>query len=124
MILECFVLDPNTMEPIPEVCTTCRDYFETQQYFKTNQECAGKMVLVKNNAPITVENGQFKINAKVMCCAGHHSVQFFFFKAVLTNATTNRKIYEAKVPIFVKQWRKSNQKKSDIVLLFEPVHGQ
>jgi len=72
LILECNVLDPKE-KPISQSCVACRDYFETQKYFKTNQECSGKIMLVKNNSPISVENGKFKILIKMMCCCVHYS---------------------------------------------------
>jgi len=110
LILECNILDPKE-QTLSQTCLACRDYFETQKYFKTNQECIGKMMLVKNNSPISVENGQFKILVKMMCCCIHHAVEYFVFELNLTSTITNRKLYTAKVPLNVKQWRKSNQKK-------------
>jgi len=118
LLLECAVLDPKE-QPINATCLACKDYFETQKYFKTNQECIGKIMLVKNNAPISVEGGQFKILVKMMCCCVHHSVDYFVFELNLTSTLSNRKLYSAKVSLNVKQWRKSNQKKEECVLLLE-----
>jgi hypothetical protein len=60
LILECSVINPIDNKPIEETCLTCKDYFEMQKYFKTNQECVGKMILIKNNSPISIENGQVR----------------------------------------------------------------
>jgi hypothetical protein len=118
LILECNILDPKD-QPVSQTCLACKDYFETQKYFKTNQECIGKIMLVKNNSPISVENGQFKILIKMMCCCVHHSVDYFLFELNLISTLTNNKEYSIKVPLNVKQWRKSNQKKEECVLLLE-----
>lgn len=119
LILECIILNPTDMKPIKETCLACRDYFDMQKYFKTNQECVGKIVLIKNNAPISIENGQFKINIKLMCCSSHHSFEYFIFQMTLTSTATQRQVYSAKMPIYVKQWRKSNQAKDDLTILLE-----
>jgi len=118
LILECNVLDPKE-KPISQSCVACRDYFETQKYFKTNQECSGKIMLVKNNSPISVENGKFKILIKMMCCCVHYSVDYFFFEIKLQSTQTDQK-YVSKVRLNVKQWRKSNQKKDECLMILEP----
>ncbi len=118
LILDCDVRDPKE-QPIEQACVACRDYFETQQYFKTNQECLGKLILVKSNAPINVENGQFKIMVKVMCCCVHQSVDYFVFAISLSSTISTRILYTARVSLNVKQWRKSNQAKEECVLLLE-----
>ncbi len=37
LILDCALLDAKE-QPINQACLACRDYFETQKYFKTNQD--------------------------------------------------------------------------------------
>jgi hypothetical protein len=46
LILDCVLLDPKE-QPITQACLACRDYFETQKYFKTNQEWYTKKFIVK-----------------------------------------------------------------------------
>jgi hypothetical protein len=105
-------------------CLSCRDYFETQKYYKANPDCIGRIVLVKNNAPIRVEGGQFKILIKMMCCCVHHTVDFFTFQLNMLDGDSDQKnprvVFSAKVPLSVKQWRKSNQKKEECVMILEP----
>eukprot|EP01114_Cavostelium_apophysatum_P019659 TRINITY_DN6399_c0_g1_i1.p1 TRINITY_DN6399_c0_g1~~TRINITY_DN6399_c0_g1_i1.p1 ORF type:complete len:423 (+),score=66.16 TRINITY_DN6399_c0_g1_i1:163-1431(+) len=115
LYLNAFVYDP-TQRSIFQ-CLACKDYFENQKYFKASPTCLGKIVLIKNNAPIKVENQQFKILVKMMCCCVHQAVDHFILNLVLSDAQTDKIVYSTKVPIHVKQWRKSTQKKEDCMIL-------
>jgi len=120
LLLECAILTSND-QPAAQ-CLSCRDYFETQKYYKANPDCIGRIVLVKNNSPIRVENGQFKILIKMMCCCVHHTVDFFTFQLNLLDGDVDkapRVVFSAKIPLSVKQWRKSNQKKEECVMILE-----
>jgi len=121
LLLECAVLTSND-QPATQ-CLSCRDYFETQKYYKANPDCIGRIVLVKNNAPIRVENGQFKILIKMMCCCVHHTVDYFTFQLNLLDGDVDKTpqvVFSAKIPLSVKQWRKSNQKKEECLTILEP----
>jgi len=121
LVLECAVLTSNDQSAVQ--CLSCKDYFETQKYYKANPDCIGRIVLVKNNSPIRVENGQFKILIKMMCCCVHHTVDFFTFQLNLLNGDAEKTpfvVYSAKIPLSVKQWRKSNQKKEECLIILEP----
>jgi len=110
--LDCVLLGANN-QPASQ-CLQCKDYFETQKYFKANPECVGRIVLIKNNTPIQIENGQFKILIKMMCCCAHHNVDFFPFQVNLFDGKDGTHVvYSAVTPINIKQWRKSSQKKDD-----------
>jgi len=117
--LDCAVVTSSNQHPTQ--CLSCKDYFETQKYYKANPECIGRIVLVKNNAPIRIENAQFKLLIKMMCCCPHHSVDFFTFQLHLYDAqsTDQRLVYASKIPLNVKQWRKSNQKKDDCHIVLD-----
>jgi len=99
-------------------CLACKDYFETQKYFKANPECMGRVALIKNNAPIVIERGEFKLLVKIMCCCAHHTMDAFYFSLTLTDPESGQVVLSCKVPICVKQWRKSNQKKEDANVSF------
>jgi len=122
LVLECFILTSNDQRA--SQCLSCKDYFETQKYYKANPECIGRIVLVKNNSPIRIESGQFKILIKMMCCCVHHTVDFFTFQLNLLDGDvdlkTPRIVFSAKIPLNVKQWRKSNQKKDECLMILEP----
>jgi len=98
-------------------CLACHDYFDTQKYFKANPECMGKVALIKNNAPIVVEHGEFKLLVKIMCCCAHHNMDAFYFSMTLSDPETSHVVLSCNVPICVKQWRKSNQKKEDALVI-------
>ena len=117
LLLDCNILDYKG-QPL-EQCLACKDYFETQKYFKANPECIGRIVLIKNNSPIRVDNGQFKLQVKMMCCCIHHSLETFLFCLTLTNAETNEPALSCKVSLSVKQWRKSNQRKEECTVMLE-----
>jgi len=115
LFLSCSVTDPMD-KPITQ-CLACKDYFENQKYFKANPECVGKVVLIKNNTPIRVENLSFKIMIKMMCCGVHQSVDYFVLVLSLTDSLTNEQVNVSKVHLNVKQWRKSSQKKDDFTVM-------
>jgi len=115
LLLTCNVLDPQ--DKLLTQCLACKDYFENQKYFKANPECIGKVVLIKNNTPIKVENQHFKIMMKMMCCCVHQSVEYFVLVVNLADATTNEQVHTSKVSLTVKQWRKSSQKKEDCTVV-------
>ena len=100
LTLECTVLTSNDQSA--QQCLSCKDYFETQKYYKANPECIGRIVLVKNNAPIRVENGQFKILIKMMCCCVHHTVDYFNFKLDLFTGDAEKPstlVFSSKIPL-------------------------
>jgi len=76
-----------------------------------------KVVLIKNNTPIRVENLSFKIMIKMMCCRVHQSVDYFVLVLSLTDSLTNEQVHVSKVHLNVKQWRKSSQKKDDFTVM-------
>jgi len=111
LIVNCDVTDQNE-KPISQ-CLACKDYFENQKYFKASPSSLGKTILVKNNAPIQVENQQFKVLIKMMCCCVHQSADYFLLNISVRDVSNDRLVCSCKIPIYVKQWRKSTQKKED-----------
>ncbi len=120
LFLNCTLSDAEG-KPIAQ-CLACHDYFDTQKYFKANPECMGKVVLIKNNAPIVVEHGEFKLLVKIMCCCAHHNMDAFYFSMTLSDPETSQVVLSCNVRICVKQWRKSNQKKDDAFVVLSWVH--
>jgi hypothetical protein len=116
LTLECRVLDLNRQELFQ--CSSCREYFENRMYFKANPHIKGRIVLVKNNNLIKVENGSFKVNMKYMCCCKHHAVSSYTLSLTLSDNLSNNVVASALFPIYVKQWRKSTQKKQSCTIMF------
>ena len=114
MLLECVVLGQKE-EPIQQ-CLACKDYFETQKYFKASPECIGRVALIKNSTPIRIENGMFKLTIKLMCCCNHHNLDAFSFCLTLNSSLTEEVALSCRAPLCVKQWRKSNQKKEECIV--------
>lgn len=116
LLLNCKVFDPNRRELTQ--CESCREYFDSRLYFKANPHIRGRIVLIKNNNFIVVENGTFRINLKYMCCCKHHGVSSYILSLVLTDNVTGNVVASALYPIYVKQWRKSTQKKQSCTIIF------
>jgi hypothetical protein len=116
LILNCKVFDPNRRELTQ--CDSCREYFDTRSYFKANPHIRGRIVLIKNNNFIVVEHGTFCVNLKYMCCCKHHGVSSYILSLVVTDNLTGNTVASALYPIYVKQWRKSTQKKQSCTIIF------
>lgn len=116
LILTCAITDPQRQELVQ--CSSCKEYFENRMYFKANPHIKGRIILVKNNNLIKVDNGGvFKINIKYMCCCKHHHVQYYILHLSLTDNISNNLVATATYPIYVKQWRKSTQKKQSCTII-------
>lgn len=109
LILSCKTLNPNK-ESISQ-CKTCHEYFESRDYFKANPHIKGRITLVKCNNVIRVEHGAFKISMKHMCCCKHHMITHFLLSIQLRENIDNKLVGSIYYPVYVKQWRKSTQKK-------------
>jgi hypothetical protein len=116
LLLGCKVLDPSRRELTQ--CDFCREYFDNRLYFKANPHIRGRIVLIKSNNLILVENGTFRINLKYMCCCKHHGVSSYILSLVLTDNLTGDIVASALYPMYVKQWRKSTQKKQSCTIIF------
>lgn len=59
----------------------------------------------------------------MMCCCVHHTVDYFTFKLDLyapgADGEKGPLIFSSKIPLSVKQWRKSNQKKEECVIILD-----
>eukprot|EP01116_Phalansterium_solitarium_P005990 TRINITY_DN18300_c0_g1_i1.p1 TRINITY_DN18300_c0_g1~~TRINITY_DN18300_c0_g1_i1.p1 ORF type:complete len:372 (+),score=39.47 TRINITY_DN18300_c0_g1_i1:133-1248(+) len=108
LLLTCALLHPDRNEALMQ-CVGCKDYFENQQYFKSSPHCIGKILLIKNNTVIKVKDGQFSVTMKLMCCCAHHEVRAFRLYLALTDTRTGSLVLSSTTPVYVKQWRKSNQ---------------
>jgi len=116
LTLACQVLAPDQV--VLGQCSSCKEYFENRMYFKANPHIRGRMVLIKNNNLIKVENGGFKVNIKYMCCCKHHSVSHYILELTLIDNVSKGVALSASLPIYVKQWRKSTQKKLGCIVNF------
>jgi len=116
--LYCTIEDTSS-RPLSQ-CGDCVEYFSNRMYFKVNQHIRGRIAIVKNNNLIKIENGIFKINCKFMCACKHHSVDSFVFRLHLFDNVTQQYCMAAQQNIFVKQWRKSSQKKEQVVISCHP----
>jgi hypothetical protein len=116
LILTCTITDPQRQELVQ--CSSCKEYFENRMYFKANPHIKGRIILVKNNNLIKVDNGGvFKINIKYMCCCKHHHVHHYILQLNLVDNISNNLVAQATYPIYVKQWRKSTQKKQSCTII-------
>lgn len=118
LTLSCWLTDPSGQKVITQ-CLTCREYFESQNYFKSCPKVAGKIILVKNRANISVESGSLRVQAKLMCCSRHHDVDFLLLHASLAKRSTGEIVFEGTRLLNVKQWRKTRQPKCDCILALE-----
>jgi hypothetical protein len=116
LLLSCKVLDPNRREL--SQCDSCREYFDNRLYFKSNPHIKGRILLIKNNNVIVVENGAYWITLKYMCCCKHHGVSSYILYLTLTDNITGNIVASALYPTYVKQWRKSTQKKQSCTIFF------
>lgn len=114
LILSCKILDPNK-KPL-EQCRTCHEYFENRDYFKANPHIKGRITLVKCNNIIKIENGSFKVSMKYMCCCKHHMIPHYLLALEVRENVGNTTVGSVLYPIYVKQWRKSTQKKQSCSL--------
>ncbi|PRP85143.1 hypothetical protein PROFUN_07214 [Planoprotostelium fungivorum] len=108
-LLMAWITDPNG-NPLVQ-CKACNEYYDHHKFFKSNPQALGRMVLVKSNAPISVEGDTFKLSLKIMCACEHHNVPYFNYNVSLRKSEDNSICYMAQTKVFVKQWRKTNQTK-------------
>ncbi|PRP85825.1 transcription factor [Planoprotostelium fungivorum] len=122
-VLSIHVTDPNGNSVTQ--CKPCKEYYTHQGYFKASPSALGRVLLVKNNAPIRIENDSFKVQFKVMCACSHHGVDYFNYHFTVTMINGGvRTEYTTTCPVFAKQWRKSKQTKEDLNLnLFPAGHN-
>jgi len=119
LVLSCQVLNPEHRQEVQ--CSFCKEYFSSRMYFKTNPHIRGRIVLIKNNQLIKVENGAFSINVKFMCCCKHHFTTNYILSLTLRDNITENIVSSASVLLYVKQWRKSTQKKNSYTIKFDPM---
>jgi len=118
-----FVLSVNLTDPSGKSvaqCKTCKEYYAHQNYFKASPNALGRLILVKNNAPIRVDKDNFKIQFKIMCACSHHQVDYFNCYLTLRKAGNNMVVYSSSSIIYAKQWRKSKQAKEELNLTLYP----
>jgi hypothetical protein len=58
-----------------------------------------------------------------MCCCKHHHVQYYLLHLQLADNMTNNVVATAVYPIYVKQWRKSSQKRAGCCVFFSEGSG-
>lgn len=92
-ILEGEILNQN-MEPIIQ-CQACEEYF---------RDAARRILLIKNNVPIHVRNGEFQLQLKLMCCSSHHNTPFYFHFSLFDHVT-KRTAMNSIFAVNVKQWK-------------------
>jgi len=117
-ILSVSMTDPNGKNVAQ--CKTCKEYYAHQNYFKASPKALGRLILVKNNAPIRVDKDNFKIQFKIMCACSHHQVDYFNCFLTLRKAGNNMVVYSSSSIIYAKQWRKSKQAKEELNLTLFP----
>jgi hypothetical protein len=92
-VLDGEILNQN-MEPIVQ-CQACEEYF---------RDASRRILLIKNNVPIHVRNGEFQLQLKLMCCSSHHHSPFFFH-FTLNDHMSKRVVMSSIFSVNVKQWK-------------------
>jgi hypothetical protein len=92
-ILEGEILNQN-MEPIIQ-CQACEEYF---------RDASRRILLIKNNVPIHIRNGEFQLQLKLMCCSSHHNTPFYFHFS-LYDHVSKRTAMNSIFAVNVKQWK-------------------
>jgi len=118
-----FVLHLDLTDPKGEKveqCKTCKEYYQHQNYFKASPDALGRLILVKNNAPIRIEKDNFKVHFKIMCACSHHGVDYFNCHLSLKKAGNESPLFTASTIVYAKQWRKSKQAKEEVNLTMFP----
>jgi len=92
-VLEGEILNEK-MEPIAQ-CQACEEYF---------RDSSRRILLIKNNVPIHIRNGDFQLQMKLMCCSSHHRSPFYFH-FTLNDHNTKRVVLRSIFSVTVKQWK-------------------
>jgi len=94
LILDGQLLDSN-MKPIVQ-CQTCEEYFKDSQKW---------VMLIKNNLPKYIAQGEFSLQMKLMCCSPHHNNSLFYFHMTLFDVIENKVTMNSLFSANVKQWK-------------------
>jgi hypothetical protein len=82
------------MQPIHQ-CQACEEYFKHPDKW---------IILIKNNVPIHLKNGEFSFQMKLMCCSAHHQTPFYFY-FTLCDVMTKKIVLGCLFSVEVKQWK-------------------